>query len=192
MGSSPWATGPARSLLQHGLSTGSQFPSWHIYLLWCGVFPRLQVDICSIVDLHGLQGDKLPHHGLRHRLQGNLCSSVWSTSPSFTDLSVCCSHLFSLLSPGCCCAVFLTLLKYAITLLIASALASSGFVFEPAGNDSVQHRSTSWHLLTKATPAAPPLPKPCHTNPIQELMLEQRKSMRMEWQRWSLTNWLQP
>ncbi|CAM9176874.1 unnamed protein product, partial [Bubo scandiacus] len=32
----------------------------------------------------------LPHHGLPHRLQGNLCSGPWSTScPSFTGLGVC-------------------------------------------------------------------------------------------------------
>ena len=51
----------------------------------------LQVDICSTVELHGLPGDSLPHHGLPHGLQGNLCSGAWSTSsPSFfTDLGVC-------------------------------------------------------------------------------------------------------
>ncbi|KAK4810711.1 hypothetical protein QYF61_007685 [Mycteria americana] len=40
------------------------------------------------MDLHGLQGDNLHHHGLHHRLQGNLCSGTWITSsPSFfTDL----------------------------------------------------------------------------------------------------------
>ncbi|KAK4830119.1 hypothetical protein QYF61_008546, partial [Mycteria americana] len=59
-----------------------------IHLLWRGVLHRLQLDICSTVDLHGLQGDSLPHHGLHHGLQGNLCSGAWSTSsPSFfTDL----------------------------------------------------------------------------------------------------------
>ncbi|KAK4806787.1 hypothetical protein QYF61_005583 [Mycteria americana] len=47
------------------------------------------MDICSTVDLHGLQRDNLPHHGLYHRLQGNLCFGAWSTSsPSFfTDLA---------------------------------------------------------------------------------------------------------
>ncbi|KAK4810770.1 hypothetical protein QYF61_007744, partial [Mycteria americana] len=88
------------NLLQHGLlcmrlqvlpgayaSTGFQgitasFKRTH--LLWRGDLHRLQVDICSTVDLHGLQGDSLPHHGLHHGLQGNLCSSAWNTSsPSF-------------------------------------------------------------------------------------------------------------
>ncbi|KAK4806612.1 hypothetical protein QYF61_013867 [Mycteria americana] len=47
-------------------------------------------DICSTVDIHGLQGDSLLHHGLHHGLQENLCSAAWSTSsPSFfSDLSM--------------------------------------------------------------------------------------------------------
>jgi len=32
-------------------------------LVW-GPFHELQVEICSTVDLHGLQGDSLPHHSL--------------------------------------------------------------------------------------------------------------------------------
>ena len=84
------STGPARSLLQHRLSIGSQPPSG-IHLIQCGEHRGLQVAICSTVDLHGLQGHSLPHHGLLHELQGNLCSSAWSTSSSsfFTDLGVC-------------------------------------------------------------------------------------------------------
>jgi len=56
----------------------------------CGP-PWLQVHICSTVDVHGLQADSLPHNGLHHKLQGNLCSGAWSTSsPSFfPDLGVC-------------------------------------------------------------------------------------------------------
>jgi len=61
----PRFKGPARSLLQCGFPMGSQ-PSSGIHLLWCGVFHGLQVDICSTVDLHGLQGESLPHHGLHH------------------------------------------------------------------------------------------------------------------------------
>jgi len=36
-------------------------PAW-------GPFHRLQVDICSTVDLHGLQGDNMSHHGLSSRV----------------------------------------------------------------------------------------------------------------------------
>jgi len=49
------STCPGRSLLQCWVSTGSQ-PPWGISLLLCGVLPRLQMEICSTVDLHGLQG----------------------------------------------------------------------------------------------------------------------------------------
>jgi len=46
-----------------------------------GPFQGLQVEICSTVDLHGLQGDNLPHHGLQHELQRKtLCSGISSTS----------------------------------------------------------------------------------------------------------------
>jgi len=84
------STGPASSLLQRGLSTGSQH-HLGIHLLLCGVLRGRQVDVCSTVDLHGLQGDSLPHHGLLHGPPGKLCSGACSTSsPSFlTDLGVC-------------------------------------------------------------------------------------------------------
>ena len=132
---------------------GSQPPSG-IHLLWHGVLHGLQVDICSTMDLHGLQGDSLPHHGLHHGLQGNLCSGAWSTSsPSFfTDLGVCrvvsltYSHS-SLLTAAGVMQFFPPLLKYAITealplLLMGSALASGGSVLEPAGINFIGHRGS--------------------------------------------------
>ncbi|KAK4830649.1 hypothetical protein QYF61_012492 [Mycteria americana] len=77
---------PAK-LLQCGLPMGSQ-PPLGIHLLQRGVLHGLQVHICSTVNLHGLQGDSLPHRGLLHKLQGNLCSGTCSISSSsfFTDL----------------------------------------------------------------------------------------------------------
>ena len=70
--------------------TWSQLPSGHIHLLWRGVSTGCRVDICSTMDLHGLHGDNLCHHGLHHGLQGNLCSGTWSTSspPSSLTLSM--------------------------------------------------------------------------------------------------------
>lgn len=53
----------------------------------------LQVDICSTMDLHGLQRDNLAHYGLHHKLQGNFCRGPWSTASAscsfFTDLDDC-------------------------------------------------------------------------------------------------------
>jgi len=49
-------------------------PAW-------GPFHRLQVDMCYTMDLHGLQGDNLPYHGIHHKLQGKtLCSGISNTS----------------------------------------------------------------------------------------------------------------
>jgi len=78
-------------------------------LVW-GPFHGLQVDISSTVDLHRLQQDSLPHHGLHHGLQGTLCSGVsHASSPSFfTGLGVCrvASDIFSLLSWLLFCSSF--------------------------------------------------------------------------------------
>jgi len=53
VGSCPhMSTGPARSLLQHRLPTGSQPPSG-IHLLQHGILPGLQVEICSTTDCRG-------------------------------------------------------------------------------------------------------------------------------------------
>lgn len=77
------ATGRARSLLQPGLSMGSQPPLGHIRLLWRGV-------------LHRLQGDSVLHWGPPW---GQTCVTTFCTmgcrgispsSPSFfTQLGVC-------------------------------------------------------------------------------------------------------
>jgi len=99
------STGPGKSLVQHGLPTGSQLPSG-IHLLPRGVrSPAVhmswQEEICSTMNLDGLQGYNLLHHGLQHELQGkNLCSCISSTSsPSFfTDLDVCHTSSHSSLS----------------------------------------------------------------------------------------------
>ncbi|KAK4811130.1 hypothetical protein QYF61_019761 [Mycteria americana] len=73
---SPWVHRSCQEPALCGLPTGSQPPSG--------------ASTCSSVGvLHRLQGDSLPHHGLHHKLQGNVSSSTWSTSsPSFfTDLA---------------------------------------------------------------------------------------------------------
>lgn len=56
----PGSTGLARNLLQHGFSIASQPPSCR-HLLWCAVLQGLQVDLCSPLGFHGLQGFRLPH-----------------------------------------------------------------------------------------------------------------------------------
>ncbi|XP_049649848.1 uncharacterized protein LOC126035355 [Accipiter gentilis] len=187
------SAGPARNLLQRGVPTGSQ-PPLGTHLLRRGVLHGLQVDICSTVDLPGLQGDSLPHHGLHHRLQGNLRSSAWSiSSPSFfTDLgvrrlvSLTCSHssLRQLFLPV---PTFFFLLKSVITealplSLIGSALAGGGSVSEPAGMGSLslEHRGSFQQLLTEATPVTPPRYQNLATeNQYRRLTLFKKKNLEI-------------
>jgi len=93
------STGPARSLLQHGLPIGSQ-PL--LGTSTCSNTESTTSEICSTMDLHMLQGVSLPHHGLHHGLQGNLCSGAWSTSSpsSLTSVSagLFLSHILTPLS----------------------------------------------------------------------------------------------
>jgi len=79
---------PPLARAPHGVTVSFRHPRAPAW----GRFHGLQVEICSTVDLHGLQGNSLPHHGLHHKLQGKaLCSDLSGTSspPSFTDHGVC-------------------------------------------------------------------------------------------------------
>jgi len=172
------ATGPGRSLLQHGLSMESQPPSG-ILLLKRKVFHGLQVEICSTMDLHGLQGQNLPHHGLLHGLRGNPAPGALPPPPSSLTLVSAVLVLPRILTRLLSCKMplcsFSPLLKYVITevlplSLMGSALASGGSVLEPAGIGFIRHGGSFWQLLTEATPIAPPLPKPCHANPVLWVM----------------------
>jgi len=162
---------PAPAQAPYGVTASFRHPPAPAW----GPFHRLQVDICSTVDLHGLKGNNLPHRGLQHKLQGKtLCSGIWTTSsPSFfTELGVCRVVSFTsshsslpLSSPH---RFFLPLLKDVITESLPPSLidlTSGGSVLEPAGIGSVRHGGSFSQLLTEATPISPPLPKPCHTNP---------------------------
>jgi len=146
---------PASWWASHGVTSSFR----HIRLLQCGVF-------------HVLQWHSLPHHGLRHGLKGSLCSGTWSTSsPSFfPDLGVCrvVSLMFSLL----CLAADAQVFGYFSFLTMLSQRHYHHHwwarpILEPAGTGFVRHRGSFWQLLTVATPAAPPPPKPCHANPVQ-------------------------
>lgn len=53
--------------------------------------------------------------------------------------------------------------------LLGSALSSGGSVSELARASCVWHEGGPWQLLTDATPAASPLPKPCRVDPISYL-----------------------
>jgi len=75
------SAGPSRSLLQCGAPHGVTASFRHPPAQGWGPFHRLQVDICSTVELHRLQGNSMPHDGLHHELQGKvLCSNISGTS----------------------------------------------------------------------------------------------------------------
>jgi len=71
---------PAPAQAPHRVTASFRHPP---ALVWDPIH-RLEVDICSTVDLHGPQGHSLLHHGLHHGLQGKaLCSGISSTSSPF-------------------------------------------------------------------------------------------------------------
>lgn len=81
--------------------------------------------------LYGLLWDNLLHHGLPHRIQGNLRSGIWNISSSFADLGVCRAVFFTVLSSHTAVVQWISAYhKYIITglllaLLMGSALSSS-------------------------------------------------------------------
>jgi len=120
------------------------------------------------VDLHGLQGDSLPHRGLQRELQGKtlLVQRLKHLLPPPSSLTLVSAELFlshhltPLSSLPFHRRFFFPLLNYVITevlppLLIGLALASSGSILEPAGIGSIRHRGSFSQLLTEATPIAP-------------------------------------
>jgi len=137
------STGPARSLLQ---------PPSGIHLLWRGVFHKLQVDVCSTVDLRGLQGTAC----LTVIIMG--CRGISAPAPGAphpppSALTLVSAELFltffSLLSPTAVAVAlgFFPLLKYVMTealplSLMGLALASGGSLLETAGIGSVRHRGS--------------------------------------------------
>jgi len=155
-------------------SSGSQ-PSSGIPLLHCGVIHQLQVEICSTVDLHGLQGHSLPHYALFHGLHGNLCSSAWSTSSPPSALALVSaelflSHILTFLS-YCCMPLCRFFFPSELCYHRGSTTVADGLGL---GQQRVHLRAgwhwlcqTQWKLLAASHRSHPCSPKPCHTNPVQ-------------------------
>ncbi|KAK4826053.1 hypothetical protein QYF61_004168 [Mycteria americana] len=137
---------------------GSQ-PPLGIHLLWCGVLHGLQVEICSTVNLHGLQGDSLPHHGLHHGLQGNFCSGAWSTSspPSSLCLQSCFSHIFSFLPLAVVTQLPPPLLKYVILEVLPPSLMCSALANESQNRIGRKRPLRSSNPTVNLTLPRPPL-----------------------------------
>jgi len=109
------------------------FPRGHSLLQAPPPAHGLQVNICSTVDLHGLQGDSLPHHGLLHGLQGISVLLPGPPPPPCSLLTLVSAALFlsRVLTPlfhcSFCCAglLFFPLLKYVLTEVLLPLLMGS-------------------------------------------------------------------
>ena len=163
---SPWVCRswqePDPAWAPHGFTASFRLPH---ALVW-GPFHGLQVDLCSTVDLHGLQGDSLAHHGLYHRrLSAPIVLAPPPPAPSSLTLGsaeLFLPHHLTPLSTLLCFlqSFFLPLLKHVITealplSLIGLALASGGSNLARAGTGFVRHGGSFSQLLTEATPIAP-------------------------------------
>lgn len=140
-----------------------------------------RVDICFSVVVNRLQADKLLHHGLLQGVEGNLSSALGVPTPSPSSWSQCLKyhpcHVFPTSLSLTAAAHFLSFLAYFNTeappaLLMGLCLASTG-VLEPAGAGFVQHRGSSWCVLTQVTPATflpiHLIAKACYTNSVENL-----------------------
>jgi len=146
----------------HRFTASFRHPSAPVW----GPFHGLWVDMCSAVDLHGLQGDSLPHHGLHHRLQGKISALACRAPPpppSFTDLGVCrvvsLTQSHSSLSTAVSLEVF-PLLKCVITealppSLFGLSLASGGSVLELSDIGSVKHGGKLLAASHRSHPCSP-------------------------------------
>jgi len=137
---------PARA--PHGVTASFRHPP----ALVQGPFHGLQVDICSTVDLHGLQGNKLPHHGLSSRTarEDSLLRCLKHLLPPPSSLTLVSAELFlsHFLTPlsqlPSHLSFYIPFLKYVIPevlppSLIGLALGSSRSVLEAAGTGFIRH-----------------------------------------------------
>lgn len=87
----PWYHCPARSLLLHGLSTGCSFPQGKLYPPAPSVDPQWPAEWMCAPPWSSLG------------CKGTACLTT------VLALKSCFSHIFSILSPNCCCKAFFTL-----------------------------------------------------------------------------------
>lgn len=87
-------------------------PSGCTNLLHCGVLQGLQVNICSTLNLYGLHGDSLPHHGLHMG-----CRAISAAAPGVSLLTpfsvtlVPARYFSPILTPFILCDSFYTFLN---------------------------------------------------------------------------------
>lgn len=104
----PWSPHPVGVLLAHRRLTGSQ-PPLGIHLLQCGVFHRLQVDLCSTVSLPGYRETGCLTIVFPVGCWGVFAAAPKAPSPLPSSLNLLSAALFlpHILTPFsvCCCTV---------------------------------------------------------------------------------------
>jgi len=149
------------SLLHTGVSTGCSFSYLISTCSGVGCCRGCSVDICSTVVLLEWQGDDLHYHGLLHGLQGNLCSSSWNISSSFSHFGLC-RAVFSHSLPFFSQSVFLNV--FFNTFSRSATILGEGL--------KCVLRWVCWSWLEtdsphKGHPCSTLLPKCCHLLPTQ-------------------------
>lgn len=119
-------------------------------------------------------GKYLFHHGLLHRLQGNLSSGAWSISPSFffTDFAVisAISYFFFSLAPLpmlCFCPFLNVFPEVPPSVTDGLSCGCAGAIVEPAGANwkwLCLVWGSPWSPLTEAPGALPPNTLPLTPN----------------------------
>lgn len=167
-------TDPDRTLLHYQLRAGSKPPS-DIHLLQHGVLCGPQMDLCSAVHHHRLQG-----HSCLAMVFNTVCRGTSGPAagapPAPSSLPLVFAGLFyshssvAWLQILLCDNCFLSQVRYSIVLSLwpmASALAGVWSVLKLTWIRHVQCEGGSSQLLKEAAAASPPLPKPCRANPMQ-------------------------
>lgn len=132
------------------------------------------VDICSTMDLHGLQGENLLPHSLHHGLKGHLYFRAWTTCSFFfffSNLVLCRAvALTSSHSISDAAQQFFTLSQMCYHRSPPSIAAGQQEVhLGVTGIISVPNGSSSQCSVTKSCCCSTLLPKPHHTNQLQRV-----------------------
>lgn len=158
---SAWAAASFRAHAPAAVWGPPQAAVWISCLAWSSVGCRRTN--CSTMVL-----------SMRHR---GVCCSAWSTSSSPSPLTLVSAELFlshfsySSFLQWLCSVFYLFSNMFSQRCHQRCCLAQQGpavaLFRELAGTSCVWHGGSPWLLLMEAIPAAPPLPKSCHVDPIQ-------------------------
>lgn len=141
---------------------------------WSGVGSSTgcNVDTCSDMVLHGLQGDNLHYHGLSMGCRGVSAPVPGAPLPppslTLVFLGLFLTVFSSLLSLLCGILPFLKcVFPEAPPAWLMSSAVSHGGSIGAGWSLPCPAQGSPWPFLTEALPCSPPLPTPCHGHPMQ-------------------------